>query len=63
MVELCENQKIPDNEDFVSQKDNSNVVVGRLPIEELQNVIIYPEFLKKEIYSLDGPMKHFVSRG
>jgi len=34
-----------------------------LPIEELQNVIIYPEFLKKEIYNLDGPMKHFVSKG
>lgn len=63
LVELCENQEIPDNGDFVSQKDNSNVVVGWLPIEELQNVIIYPEFLKKEIYSLDGPMKHFVSKG
>ena len=63
MVELCENQEIPDNGDFVSQKDNSNVVVGWLPIEELQSVIIYPEFLKKEIYNLKGPMKHFVSKG
>ena len=63
MVELCENQEIPDNGDFVSQKDNSNVVIGWLPIEELQNAIIYPEFLKKEIYSLKRPMKHFVSRG
>ena len=63
MVELCENQEIPDTEDFVSQKDNCNVVIGWLPIEELQNVIIYPEFLKNEIYSLDGSMKHFVSRG
>ena len=31
--------------------------------EELQNVIIYPEFIKKEIYHLDEPMKHFVSKG
>ena len=63
LVELCENQEIPDTRDFVSQKDNCNVVIGWLPIEELQNVIIYPEFLKKEIYNLDGPMKHFVSKG
>ena len=63
MVELCENQEIPDTRDFVSQNDNSNVVVGWLPIEELQNVIIYPEFLKKEIYSLAGSMKHFISKG
>ena len=58
LVELC-----PDNGDFVSQKDNCNVVIGWMPIEELQNVIIYPEFLKKEIYNLAGPMKHFVSKG
>ena len=63
MVELCDNQEISDNGDFVFQKDNCNVVIGWLPIEELQNVIIYPEFLKKKIYSLDGSMKHFVSKG
>ena len=63
LVELCENQEIPDDGEFVSQKDNCNVVIGWMPIEELQKIIIYPEFLKKEIYSLDGPMKHFVSKG
>ena len=63
MVELFENQKIPDNGEFVFQKDNCNVVIGWMPIEELQNIIIYPEFLKKEIYNLNDPMKHFVSKG
>ena len=63
LVELCENQEIPDNGEFVSQKDNCNVVIGWMPIEELQNVTIYPEFLKKEIYNLNEPMKHFVSKG
>ena len=62
-VELNEKQKLPDENEFVSQKDNCNVVIGWLPIEELQNVIIYPEFIKKEIYHLDEPMKHFVSKG
>lgn len=63
LVELCENQEISDNGEFVSQKDNCNLVIGWMPIEELQNIIIYPEFLKKEIYNLNEPMKHFVSKG
>ncbi len=62
LAELCENQTIPDNGEFVSQKDNCKVVIGWMPIEELQNVIIYPEFLRKEIYHLNGPEKHFVSK-
>ena len=63
LVELCENQAIPDTGDFISLKDNCNVVLGWMPIDELQNVTIYPEFLKKEIYKLNEPMKHFVSKG
>ena len=42
-------------------KDNCNVVIGWMPIEKIQDIIIYPEFLKEEIYCLDGPMKHFVT--
>ena len=63
LVDLCENEEIPDNGAFVSQKDNCNVVIGWRPIEEIQSITIYPEFLKNEIYHLDEPMKHFVSRG
>ena len=63
LVDLCDGYEIPDEGEFVSQKDNCNVVIGWMPIEEIQNVIIYPEFLKKEIYNLNEPMKHFVSKG
>lgn len=42
-------------------KDNCNVVFGWMPIDEIQNVIIYPDFLKKEIYNLNEYPKHFVS--
>ena len=63
LIELCDCFEIPDNGEFVSQKDNCNVVIGWLPVEQLQKMIIYPEFIKEEIYHLDGPMKHFVSRG
>lgn len=50
-------------DEFVSQKDNCNIILGWLPINELNNIIIYPEFIKNEIYNLDGPVKHYISRG
>lgn len=62
LVEPCEELKIVENGEFVPQKDNENVVVGWMPIEKLKDVTVYPEFLKEEIYRLDEPMKHFVTR-
>ena len=62
LIELCEGFDIPDVGEFVSHKDNCNVVIGWMPIEQIKDVIIYPEFLKKEIYKLDEAPKHFVSR-
>lgn len=62
LIELCENFEIPDEEEFISQKDNCNVLIGWMPIDEIQNVTIYPEFLKKEIFQLNEPIKHFISR-
>ena len=63
LINLCENFAIPDNGEFLSQKDNCNVVIGWMPIEKIQDITIYPEFLKKEIFYLDEPIKHFVSKG
>ncbi len=48
--------------EFVSHKDNCHVVIGWMPIDKLNDVKIYPEFLKKKIYELDSPPEHFVSR-
>ena len=62
LIELCGENHLPDNGEFVSHKDNCDVVIGWMPIDEIQNIIIYPEFLKKEIYDLDGEIKHFVSK-
>jgi len=61
LIELCEDSAIPDNGEFVSHKDNCNVVLGWMPIDEIQNIVIYPEFLKKEICSMGEHIKHFVS--
>ena len=63
LMDLCDGSEIPDCGEFVSHKDNCDVVIGWMPIEEIQNVVIYPEFIKKEIYHMDEGMKHFVSKG
>ncbi|MBR3955794.1 MAG: NUDIX domain-containing protein [Clostridia bacterium] len=60
---IDDNSAIPDTGEFTSHKDNCNVVLGWMSIEEIQNVVIYPEFIKTEIHRLDEPMKHFVSQG
>ena len=61
LIELCEKFEMPDKE-FIPQKDNCNVLIGWMPIDEIQNVTIYPEFIKEEIFKLNEPMKHFISK-
>ena len=61
LIELCDDAALPDLGRFIPHKDNSHVVIGWLPIEQLQDVTIYPEFIKQEIDHLDGGMKHFVT--
>ena len=61
-VELCEGFTIPDTGEFVSHKDNYNVVIGWLPIDELRNVTVYPEFIKDKIFDLNAAPEHFVTR-
>ncbi len=62
LIELCDGYEIPDNGEFIPHKDNCNVVIGWMPVENIQNITIYPAFLKDEIYDLDGSIKHFVSK-
>lgn len=51
-----------EREDFISQKDNCNIVLGWYPVEKLKEIIIYPDFIKEELHNLDQPIKHFVSK-
>lgn len=62
LIDLCEGSEIPDENEFISHKDNCNVLIGWMPVDEIRNVIIYPEFLIKEIYNLTDYPKHFVSK-
>lgn len=63
LIEVCEGSEIPDHGEFISHKDNCNVLLGWMPLDDIQNVTIYPQFLKEEINHLDDSIKHFVSRG
>lgn len=61
LVELIDD--IPESQGFVTQKDDPKIEYGWLPIEDMQNIRINPEFLKSEIFELDGKRKHFISKG
>lgn len=60
-IQLCSDSDIPDDGTFCSQKDNDNVLFGWVPLDELDSITIYPEFLKQAIHHLDAPAAHYVS--
>lgn len=60
-IALCTGKDIPDNGEFVPQKDNPNVLLGWAPIEQLEAMTIYPAFIKQKIHQLDAPPAHFVT--
>lgn len=62
LIELCDGSEIPDTGEFAPHKDNSNVVIGWMPIENLKNIIIYPEFLRSKIYKLDNATEHIITK-
>lgn len=62
LIELCENSDIPVRDEFVSHKDNDNVLIVWIPIETLKNVTVYPEFIKEEVHDLNSSSKHFITR-
>ena len=62
LISLAPGSDIPDTGEFVSHKDNCNVVLGWMPLEELKNVTVYPAFLKEEVFRLEDGIRHFVSR-
>lgn len=60
-IELVGGSDIPDTGEFVSHKDNCNVVLGWMPIDQLVDIIIYPDFIKEQIHNLDGAPQHFIT--
>ena len=62
LIDFCDGNDIPETEEFISQKDDCNVVLGWMPIDKLKDITIYPTFLMDEIYNLNGELKHFISK-
>lgn len=62
LIEQCSGSEILEKNDFMSQKDNCNVILEWMPIDKVKTVIIYPEFLKNEIDNLSEYPKHFISK-
>ena len=62
LINLCDDTDIPDNGEFVSQKDNRNVVLGWISLEELKSLTIYPTFLKEKIFDIGYNIEHFVTK-
>lgn len=61
-IALVNQEDIPNTGAFVSQKDNCAVVLGWLPLAEVQNITLYPHFLKDELMNLPKITKHYVSQ-
>ena len=60
---LTRNNKIlVQDEYFESHKDNSNVFLEWVGIDELNNITIYPAFIKEKIKDIsNNTIEHFVS--
>ena len=60
LVSLHSRIDIPDNGEFFSQKDNCDVVLKWMPIDELGDITIYPTYLKDKITNIADDIEHFV---
>lgn len=61
LINLCNDTDIPDNGEFIPKKDNYNVVLGWIHLDEFKSLIVYPSFLKEEILNISDYTKHFIT--
>ena len=60
LAEFCEGGDFPDDGCFHPQKDNPRIEIGWVPVEQLDSLTVYPEFLKQQIHELKPG--HFITR-
>ena len=61
LVSLKNESDIPDDY-FESHKDNCNVLLKWVEIDELKNLTIYPSFVKDKIFNISDGIEHFITR-
>ena len=59
-ADFCEGSHFPYDSGFHPQKDNPRIEVGWVPYEKLNNLTVYPDFLKQQIFDLKPG--HFITR-
>lgn len=59
LIDLEVDNQIKDDGEFVSQKDNCDVLIGWLPIKELKDITIYPSFLLEKINCITNNIEYF----
>ena len=62
LIDLCDENDIPDNGEFFSHKDNCDVLLGWLSLEKLNDITIYPSFIKDRIHYIGRHSEHFVTK-
>ncbi|MDT8718427.1 NUDIX domain-containing protein [Clostridium sp. 19966] len=60
LISLRNDFDIPDD-CFTSQKDNCNIMLKWVSIEEMKKLTIYPTFIKNKIGSISDNIEHFIS--
>lgn len=62
LIDFCNATDIADNGKFMSQKDNCDIILEWVPLDNIKNIILYPDFAKWELFSLCENTKHFISK-
>jgi len=61
LIHLENDHDLPD--DYIeAQKDNSEIILHWLSLKELQNVVIYPDFIRDKIENISLGIEHFVTK-
>ena len=60
LAAFSEHSDFPDDGRFHPQKDNTRIQIGWVPLGELENLTVYPAFLKQQIDGLKPG--HFITR-
>ena len=61
LIRADSDASLPETAAFTPHRDNPAVEVGWLPIDRLQEVTIYPAFIREEIHRLDAPISHHIT--
>ncbi len=60
LISLKDISTIPDNDEFFAQKDNSNIMLKWVSLDEFNKLTIYPSFLSEKVKNISSQIEHFI---